>query len=41
MHEVTRRYIEALVKDAYSMNLSIQKMLTADEYEDYVSAVEH
>lgn len=39
MHEVTRRYIEALVKDAYSMNLSIQKMLTADEYEDYVSAV--
>ena len=41
MHEVTRQYIEALVKDAYSMNLSIQKMLTADEYEDYVSAVEH
>lgn len=38
---VTIRYIEALVKDAYSMNLSIQKMLTADEYEDYVSAVEH
>ena len=41
-----RRYIEALeivedIKDAYSMNLSIQKMLTADEYEDYVSAVEH
>ena len=41
MHEVTRHYIEALVKDAYSMNLSIQKMLTVDEYEDYVSAVEH
>ena len=41
-----RRYTEALeiveeIKDAYSMNLSIQKMLTADEYEDYVSAVEH
>lgn len=42
MYGVTRREaweIVECIKDAYSMNLSIQKMLTADEYEDYVSAV--
>ena len=42
MYGVTRREAREIVeciKDAYSMNLSIQKMLTADEYEDYVSAV--
>lgn len=45
MYGVTRRYVEAGeivndIKDAYSMNWSIQKMLTADEYGEYVAAVE-
>lgn len=45
MYGVTRRYVDAGeivndIKDAYSMNWSIQKMLTADEYGEYVAAVE-
>lgn len=45
MYGVTRRYVEAWeivndIKDAYSMNWSIQKMLTADAYDEYASAVE-
>lgn len=45
MYGVTKKYIEAEeliedIKEAYSMNWSIQKMLTADAYDEYASAVE-